>query len=118
MLFADIIRQCVKIDVPVRYGGEEFLIFNQDMTLLLQKRRGQDQRQLEKQRIHFGQQKERQRVTVSCGAYSILHSVNIKEVIEKADQALYHAKNRQNIVVTFDEIGLERKDIEKDQTWL
>ena len=122
MLFADIIRQCVrKSDVPVRYGGEEFLILIRDMDIIIAKSVGDRiRRQLEKQRIHFGQQKERQRVTVSCGvAQYPLHSVNIKEVIEKADQALYHAKEiGKNIVVTFDEIGLERKDIEKDQTWL
>lgn len=122
MLFSDIIRQCVrKSDVPVRYGGEEFMILIRDMDIIIAKSVGDRiRRQLEKQRIYIGQQEKRQRVTVSCGvAQYPSHSVNIKEVIEKADQALYHAKEiGKNIVVTFDEIEFERKDIEKDQARL
>ncbi|MGE5615017.1 MAG: GGDEF domain-containing protein [Bacillota bacterium] len=122
MLFADIIRQCIrKSDVPVRYGGEEFLILIRDMDIIIAKSIGDRiRRQLEKQRIYIGQQENKQRVTVSCGiAQYPTHSGNIKEVIEKADQALYHAKEiGKNIVVTFDEITLERKDIEKERTEL
>jgi diguanylate cyclase (GGDEF)-like protein len=122
MLFADIIRQCVrKTDVPVRYGGEEFLILIRDMDLIIAKSVGDRiRRQLEKQRIYIGGPEKRQRVTVSCGvAQYPTHSANIKEVIEKADRALYHAKEiGKNIVVTYDEISLERKDIEKDQARL
>lgn len=117
-LFSDIIRQSVRqSDIPVRYGGEEFMILIRDMDIIIAKSVGDRiRRQLEKQRIHLGQQDERQRMTVSCGvAQYPTHSKNIKDVIEKADQALYHAKNiGKNIVVSCDEIGLPREALERE----
>lgn len=112
MLFSDIVRQCIrKADIPVRYGGEEFLILIRDLDIILAKSVGERiRRQLEKQRIYLGSQEEKKKVTVSCGvAQYPKHSKNIKEVVELADQALYHAKEiGKNIVVTYDEIDLER----------
>lgn len=117
VLFSDIIRRCVrKSDTPVRYGGEEFMILIKELDLIIAKSVGDRiRRQLEKQRIYLGQQEEKQKVTVSCGiAQFPLHSKNIKEVIEKADQALYHAKEiGKNIVVCYDEIGQKRETLEK-----
>lgn len=118
MLFSDIIRQCVrKSDIPIRFGGEEFMILIRDMDIIIAKSVGDRiRRQLEKQRIYLGQQEERQKVTVSCGVAQFpTHSDNIKDVIEKADLALYHAKEiGKNIVVSFDEIGLKREQIERE----
>lgn len=113
MLFSDIIRQCIrKSDIPVRYGGEEFLILIRDLDIFIAKNVGERiRRQLEKQRIYLGDQYDKKRVTVSCGvAQYPLHSKNIKQVIELADQALYHAKETgKNIVVTYDEMGSDRE---------
>jgi diguanylate cyclase (GGDEF)-like protein len=113
MLFSDIIRQCIrKSDIPVRYGGEEFLILIRDLDIFIAKSVGERiRRQLEKQRIYLGDQNNKKRVTVSCGvAQYPLHSRNIKQVIELADQALYHAKEiGKNIVITYDEIGQGRE---------
>ncbi len=116
VLFSDIIRQCVrKSDIPVRYGGEEFVIIIRDLDIIIAKSVGDRiRRQLEKQRIYLGQQDERQKVTVSCGlAQFPMHSSDIKVVIDKADQALYHAKEiGKNIVVCYDDIGKNREMLE------
>lgn len=119
VLFSDIIRQCIRsADIPVRYGGEEFVILIRDLDSIIAKSVGDRiRRQLEKQRIYLGSNDERQRMTVSCGvAQYPTHSRNIRDVIDKADQALYHAKSiGKNIVVMFDEIGQPREALEKDQ---
>lgn len=119
MLFSDIIRQCIRSsDIPVRYGGEEFMILIRDLDIIIAKSVGDRiKRQLEKQRIYLGSNDDRQKMTVSCGvAQYPTHSKNIRDVIEKADQALYHAKSiGKNIVATFDEIGQPREVLEKDQ---
>mgnify|MGYP001310507750 CR=1 FL=1 len=118
-LFSDIIMQCVrKSDIPVRYGGEEFLIMIRDMDIVIAKSVGDRiRRQLEKQCIRLGQQMEMEKVTASCGiAQYPTHSRNIREVIEMADKALYHAKAiGKNIVVCYDEIGKDRAEIEQVQ---
>lgn len=115
-LFSDIIRQCIrKADIPVRYGGEEFIIIIRDLDIVIAKSVGDRiRRQLEKQRIYAGLEDERHRVTVSCGAAQYpTHSQNIREVIEKADQALYRAKELgKNIVVSYDDIRKSRDVIE------
>ncbi|NMA34703.1 MAG: diguanylate cyclase, partial [Clostridiaceae bacterium] len=74
-------------------------------------------KQLEKQCIRLGIKFGRQVVTASCGiAQYPAHSSNIKDVIEMADQALYHAKEiGKNIVVCYDEIGMTREELEMKQ---
>ncbi len=117
-LFSDIIMQCIrKSDIPVRYGGEEFMILIRDMDIIIAKSVGDRiRRRLEKQNIHLGGQFDNQLVTVSCGiAQFPTHSKSIKEVIEMADKALYHAKEiGKNIVVCYDEIDKSRAEIEKE----
>lgn len=111
-LFSDIIRQCIrKSDIPVRYGGEEFLLLIRDLDIFIARNVGERIRwQLEKQRIYIGEGDEKKKVTVSCGvAQYPTHSKNIKQVIELADQALYYAKHiGKNVVVSYDEIGQKR----------
>lgn len=107
-LFSDIIKQSIrKTDIPVRYGGEEFLILIRDLDIHIAKSVAERiRRQLEKQRIYVGSEEHRQKVTVSCGiAQYPKHSSQIKEVIDLADKALYHAKESgKNLVVIYDEI--------------
>lgn len=118
-LFSNIIRQCIrKSDIPVRYGGEEFVILIRDLDIIIAKSVGERiRRQLEKQRIYLKHYDDRERVTVSCGVAQFpLHSKSIKEVIEKADEALYYAKSiGKNIVVSYDEIGMPREALERSQ---
>lgn len=117
-LFSDIIKQCIRnVDIPVRYGGEEFIILIRDLDIVIAKSVGDRiRRQLEKQKIYVGQEDEHHRITVSCGAAQYpTHSKNIREVIEKADQALYRAKELgKNIVVTYNDIGKSREMIESN----
>jgi diguanylate cyclase (GGDEF)-like protein len=107
-LFSDIIKQNIrKSDIPVRYGGEEFLLLIRDLDSVTAKSVGDRiRRQLEKQRIYIGNDEDRKRVTVSCGLSQFpKHSDSIKDVIDLADKALYHAKeNGKNMVVGYDEI--------------
>jgi diguanylate cyclase (GGDEF)-like protein len=107
-LFSDIIKQNIrKSDIPVRYGGEEFLILIRDLDIVISKNVGERiRRQLEKQKIYVGEDKDRRKVTVSCGvAQYPRHSRNIKTAVDMADKALYRAKEAgKNMVVTYDEI--------------
>jgi diguanylate cyclase (GGDEF)-like protein len=111
-LFSDIIKQNIrKSDIPVRYGGEEFLILLRDIDILTAGSVGDRiRRQLERQKIFIEKGEERKKVTVSCGvAQYPKHSGNIREVLDYADQALYHAKaSGKNIVVSYDEV-IEKK---------
>jgi len=94
-LFSDIIRQNTrKTDIPVRYGGEEFLVIIRNLDIETAKSVGERIRsQLEKQRIYIGDDENKHKVTVSCGvAQYPSDSKDIKQVIEYADQALYAAK--------------------------
>ena len=117
-LFSDIIMQNIrKCDIPVRYGGEEFLILIRDLDLEMAKGVGERiRKQLEKQKIYVGDETNRKRVTVSCGlAQYPKNSTKIKEAIDYADKALYHAKAiGKNLVVSFDEIGKVQQSIQVD----
>lgn len=109
-LFADIIRQNTRqADIPIRFGGEEFLILIRDLDVEIAKSvADRIRRQLEKQKIYVGNEDERGVVTVSGGvAQYPRHSSNIKEAIDLADKALYHAKGTgKNKIVSYDEIEL------------
>ncbi len=122
-LFGDIILQSVrKTDIPVRYGGEEFIILIRDLDLETAKSIGDRiRRQLEKQNMFIDDGDIKKRVTVSCGiAQFPRHSNDIKKVVEYADKALYYAKEiGKNIVVSYDEIGKLRETVQIDiETYL
>jgi len=108
VLFSDIIKQNIrKSDIPVRYGGEEFLIIIRELDEDIARNvADRIRRQLEKQRIYVGNEEEKKRVTVSCGiAQFPKHSQNIKEVIDLADKALYRAKESgKNSVIVYSEL--------------
>lgn len=107
-LFSDIIKKNIRrSDIPVRYGGEEFLILLRDIDIFTARNVGDRiRRQLERERIMLERDGENKQVTVSCGiAQYPRHSSDIRKVVEFADQALYHAKARgKNIVVSYDEV--------------
>lgn len=117
-LFGDIIMQSIrKTDIPVRYGGEEFMVLIRDLDLETAKGVGDRiRRQLEKQNLFAGEGHNKGKVTVSCGiAQFSLHSDDIKKVVDYADQALYYAKEiGKNIVVSYDEIGKLREAVQID----
>jgi len=107
-LFATILLQNIRTgDVPVRYGGEEFLLLLRDLDLNAAKKIGDRIRsQLEKQSIHIGSSKAVVKVTVSCGiAQYPVHSNSVQKVIDLADKALYQAKGSgKNKVISYGEI--------------
>ncbi|TYQ13338.1 UNVERIFIED_CONTAM: diguanylate cyclase (GGDEF)-like protein [Acetivibrio alkalicellulosi] len=117
-LFGDIIIQSIrKTDIPVRYGGEEFIILIRDLDLEIAKSVGERIRcQLERQNMYLQEGDSSKKVTVSCGiAQFPTHSNDIKKVVEYSDKALYYAKEiGKNVVVCYDEIGkLDKKDFSK-----
>lgn len=111
-IFADIINYNIrKEDIPVRYGGEEFLLIVKNADLDVAKRVGDRvRRHLEKQKIQACGEEDKI-VTVSCGvAQYPTHGNDFTEVVGLADKALYFAKeNGKNIVIGYDEI-LEFED--------
>lgn len=117
-LFGDIILQSIrKTDIPVRYGGEEFIVLIRDLDLETAKSVGDRiRRQLEKQTMFNGEGDIKKKVTTSCGVAQFpKHSNDIKEVVEYADKALYYAKELgKNIVVSYDEIGKLREAVQID----
>lgn len=117
-LFGDIIMQSIrKTDIPVRYGGEEFILLIRDLDLEMAKSIGDRiRRQLEKQNMFMGDGENKKKVTVSCGVAQFpKHSDDIKKVVDYADKALYYAKEiGKNIVVSYDEIGKLREAVQID----
>lgn len=105
-LFSDIIRQNIrKTDIPVRYGGEEFLIMIRGLDLTLAGSVAERIRKhLEKQRIYINNKGDKHKVTVSCGvAQYPKHGQDIRKVVELADKALYEAKGSgKNVVFIYD----------------
>lgn len=107
-LFSDIIRQNIRRgDIPVRLGGEEFLILIRELDIETAKSVSERiRRQLEKQHIYIGDDERKIKATVSSGvAQYPKHGTDIKAVLDFADQALYRAKESgRNMVVTYDEL--------------
>jgi diguanylate cyclase (GGDEF)-like protein len=114
--FALIVTQSMrKSDIPVRYGGEEFLVLLKDIDFVTAVGVGERvRRQLENQKIDVEDGNIKTRVTVSCGiAQFPTHSTDIKEVIKMADESLYFAKGHgKNVVVGYDELLSYKKENE------
>jgi len=108
VLFSDIIRQNIrKEDIPVRYGGEEFMIIVRELDINLAKSVAERiRRQLERQKLYADSFGNKIHITVSCGiAQYPRHGTDIKQVIECADKALYYAKIAgKNSIITYDEV--------------
>ena len=99
---ADIFRSSVrKQDMVGRWGGEEFLMIlpdtsKQSAQLLAERLR----HQVENTTLKDTDPKIK--VTISVGIASSTHTDSMKEILKKADDALYTAKDTRNTVIVAD----------------
>ena len=94
-IIADIIRNCVRsYDVPFRYGGEEIaIICPHTKRLQVMPVAQRIRKEIEKYPFYAGRKKESIRLTISIGISSYPeNAISKNELVEKADQALYLAK--------------------------
>lgn len=100
----------LEVDVTGRYGGEEFAVFlPQQGNLNLVARKAEEiRRKIEGYKFVLPNRKKIQ-ITVSIGiSFYPGDGTNLHDLIDKADQALYHAKNKgKNKVVSYKEISAE-----------
>ena len=101
-----VLTSCAKraSDAVARYGGEEFAVIlpctekgNAEMLA------EQIRESVEKLKIPHADSCISDVVTISLGVYSMVpnNSCTVKELIENADKALYHAKEIRNKVIVF-----------------
>lgn len=94
---ADVIRKNTKgQDTPARYGGEEFAVLLPDTPLAGALAVAENIRHhlASARLVRSGSQQPLGRITISVGAASCRRGEDTMELIERADQALYLAKER------------------------
>ncbi|MBI4511718.1 MAG: diguanylate cyclase [Deltaproteobacteria bacterium] len=98
-----------KIDVVARYGGEEFAIIMEGADPVGAQQLAERIRQ-DVSKVVFQSDKGTFQVTLSLGVAGVPDDAKEKQhLIERADQALYHAKhNGRNRSVTFQQFQAER----------
>ena len=105
LVLQEVARECMDIsresDLVVRYGGEEFLILLTDTELEGAVQVGERLRERVEQRI-FAQPKQSIQLSISVGVAQLKeHDRTPEELILRADEALYRAKNQgKNQVAT------------------
>ena len=100
--FSDILKKNIRTtDIPVRYGGEEFIVIfprstnYQRIRDVLEKIRRECENKL---LVYWGGR--RRNVTVSIGVSQInKFDVNSHHIINRADAALYKAKKKRNRII-------------------
>lgn len=97
-VFSDIIIKTLrKSDIVIRWGGEEFIVLLSNVSLSAASKIG------EKLRISIEQQSAQRLIpmTVSIGLAQSKSEDSIETIIQRADQALYQAKNtgRNQLVI-------------------
>lgn len=101
-----------RTDLVSRYGGEEFCVIlpkvQAEGAIIFGDRL---RRKIESAKFHFPDMKHHQNVTVSLGCASFPSDAQVEnELIKKADQALYHAKNNgRNRLCLFSEFSVHNK---------
>lgn len=93
-----VVRRCIrKTDLLVRYGGDEFLLIMPDIVEnVFAKKLRQIQENIHSESVPGY---NRLRISVSIGGV-LTGSETIESAIRRADQYMYQAKNRKNMVVT------------------
>jgi diguanylate cyclase len=79
-------------DIVCRYGGDEFIVFLQNVNLQTARKRAEEwRRSIERNPVAF--QTSQIQITVTAGVANYTeHGNNLSQVIEEADKALYWAK--------------------------
>jgi diguanylate cyclase (GGDEF)-like protein len=92
-------------DIICRYGGEEFIVFLSEIGLKDAKRRCEKLLELIREELLLPALPKARKVTVSIGiAVFPKHGRSAKQLINKADKALYEAKsNGRNQIKVFEE---------------
>ncbi|SFM75009.1 GGDEF domain-containing protein [Marinobacter zhejiangensis] len=87
-----LVNECRKVDIVARWGGEEFLVVLPETDTREAFQIAERIRQsVASQDIEYGNQSIRS--TISIGVASIEGSESIERVLQRADEALYRAKN-------------------------
>ncbi len=106
--FADVIRRNIrKTDMPVRYGGEEFLVLLPH-THTEEAAKVADRIRVNFAGVVFREGAEVFRLTVSAGVASCgFEECDLEDLLSKADKALYRAKREgKNRTVVFSHEGI------------
>ena len=104
-----VVRRCTrKTDLLVRYGGDEFLLIMPDIVEnVFAKKLRQIQENIHSESVPVY---NRLRISVSIGGV-LTGSETIESAIRRADQYMYQAKNRKNMVVTETESRQSMKEM-------
>ncbi|MFN9068405.1 MAG: diguanylate cyclase [Bdellovibrionales bacterium] len=111
-----IVKQCTRnIDIPARYGGDEFLVVLTEVTqegaLLFCERL---RKAIEKTTFRSGNDSIKLTASVGFALTKEGESISSRELVRRADHALYHAKRTgRNRVCFFDEIEKEKSKEKK-----
>ena len=100
---ADLLRDSFRdADIVCRFGGEEFLVVLPDSAPEFAQQRAEDFRKLvEETHFSFGENEVALTISLGIASYPAYGTV-ADEIIQKADQALYDAKNQgRNRVVLY-----------------
>jgi two-component system, cell cycle response regulator len=116
-----IAQQCRDVDLPVRYGGEEFAIVVADETASGATRLADRCRQ-EIAKVRVAVNGETVAVTASFGVADASNLPSLEALVKRADEALYQAKKAgRNLVCACDtdmaraaDIGSASRDITMD----
>lgn len=100
---AKVIRECIrKSDIIIRYGGDEFLLVMPDITAeVFTEKLKQIRKKINEAKIPGYSQI---RLTVSVGG-TLSSGDTVEDAIVRADQYMYQAKFRKNMVVTHDTVS-------------
>jgi diguanylate cyclase (GGDEF)-like protein len=105
---ADIIRETIRneVDIPCRYGGEEFAIIAPQTGLEDAKRMAERIRSAVENAELAGPNGKSLKITLSLGISTYpVNSTEKKDLILKADSAMYHSKeNGRNMATHFSEV--------------
>lgn len=106
-----IVKQCTRnIDIPARYGGDEFLVVLTEVSydgafLFCDRLR----KKIEKTTFCNGSDSIKLTVSLGFAITQPGESVSARELVRRADHALYHAKRSgRNQVCFFDHIGKDK----------